>query len=407
MSNDYFTHTALRFVRGAIARSKQVNDVFDLVVAGFDKLYSAAKVSRRSFLWGENLGVANTLSVTLPPPVPTAYEEGMLVVVKNNGPQTGPATLNVNGLGAKDIRRPNGDPLVSGDLASGQFYTFVYNGSHFRVVLPDQGPAGTVSAAGDGTVSAPGMAWSDDANTGFYRVGSGEMRVASDGADELILLRPSQATAEAGTDNLRPMTALRTRQHLTAQIASEAEAKAGTNNTQVMTPLRVEQSKDWVLLHVETVSAAAAAVDFDDTYITSEYENYAILMENVTGDNAGFDQFFVRLGNGGSVDSGASDYAQGEIGGNDSTEAEISLGDSMLSSTQPLWGWVEILRPLQAGTQTIVLARFLDNQSAPRVNNGVGRHNTAKATDTIRIGCTTVNNTGFTGVFRLYGLRGT
>lgn len=51
----------------------------------------------------------------------------------------------------------------------------------------------------------------------------------------------SQAEAEAGTDTVKFMNALRVAQAILAAIATQAEAEAGTNNTKLMTPLRTSQ----------------------------------------------------------------------------------------------------------------------------------------------------------------------
>jgi hypothetical protein len=69
----------------------------------------------------------------------------------------------------------------------------------------------------------------------------------------------SQADAEAGTDNVGYMTALRTKQAIdanTPEIASQADAEAGVNNTKFMTPLRTKQAID----ENQTEAASAAEV---------------------------------------------------------------------------------------------------------------------------------------------------
>ena len=59
----------------------------------------------------------------------------------------------------------------------------------------------------------------------------------------------SETEAEAGTNNTKMMTPLRTKQAIdefadSPPIASETEAEAGTNNTKMMTPLRTKQAID-------------------------------------------------------------------------------------------------------------------------------------------------------------------
>ena len=64
-------------------------------------------------------------------PAPTSYYEGMCFAFRNKVQNTGPVTINVNGLGARSIKKPNGNDLVSGNLKAGSVYTVRYNGTNF------------------------------------------------------------------------------------------------------------------------------------------------------------------------------------------------------------------------------------------------------------------------------------
>lgn len=78
-------------------------------------------------------GTANAILVTLSP-VPAGYTAGMVVRFKVASGNTGPVTINVNGLGAKSIRRADGDELKSGDLVAGGVATLAYDGASFQLV---------------------------------------------------------------------------------------------------------------------------------------------------------------------------------------------------------------------------------------------------------------------------------
>lgn len=67
-----------------------------------------------------------------------------------------------------------------------------------------------------------------------------------------------QATAEAGSSNVKVMTPLRVAQQTTFRQASLAEAQAGTDNTKLMTPLRV---RDQSLQFLASLAEAQAGVD--------------------------------------------------------------------------------------------------------------------------------------------------
>jgi len=89
-------------------------------------------------------GSANTYAVSLSP-APTAYVEGMAIAVKINVNNTGASTINVNGLGAKAIKKPNGNDVSAGNLKAGSIYTLRYNGTNF--ILQGEGGAGTAQPA--------------------------------------------------------------------------------------------------------------------------------------------------------------------------------------------------------------------------------------------------------------------
>ncbi|NLY80447.1 MAG: hypothetical protein GX072_11340, partial [Lysinibacillus sp.] len=71
--------------------------------------------------------------------------EGMSIKVKFTNANTGPSTLNINGLGAKSIRKGNGNTLSSGNIKAGQILHLAYTGSVFQI-LGEGGEYGTATA---------------------------------------------------------------------------------------------------------------------------------------------------------------------------------------------------------------------------------------------------------------------
>lgn len=66
-----------------------------------------------------------------------AYQAGQTFTAKLAGTNTGAATLNVNSLGAKTIKKMSGGALAdveAGDLVNGGIYTFKYDGTYFQVM---------------------------------------------------------------------------------------------------------------------------------------------------------------------------------------------------------------------------------------------------------------------------------
>jgi hypothetical protein len=88
-------------------------------------------------------GSANAYSVTIPGV--TSYQEGLAIAVKINADNTGPSTINVNGLGAVAIKKPNGLDVAAGNLKTNSIYTLRYNGVNF--ILQGEGGSGTAQPA--------------------------------------------------------------------------------------------------------------------------------------------------------------------------------------------------------------------------------------------------------------------
>ena len=63
-----------------------------------------------------------------------AYAQGDRFAFKANFANTGAATLNVDAVGAKDIKRTDGSALVAGDIPSGAVVDVVYDGTNFQLV---------------------------------------------------------------------------------------------------------------------------------------------------------------------------------------------------------------------------------------------------------------------------------
>ncbi len=58
---------------------------------------------------------------------------------------TGASTINVNGLGAKAIKKPNGNDVSAGNLKAGSIYTLRYNSTNF--ILQGEGASGNATAS--------------------------------------------------------------------------------------------------------------------------------------------------------------------------------------------------------------------------------------------------------------------
>jgi len=85
-------------------------------------------------------------------PAPTAYTTGMRFTFKAGTANTGACSLNVNGLGAKTIKKNVSSDLATGDILANQICEVVYDGTNFQLVSVRA--AGTTYANGTTTKNA-------------------------------------------------------------------------------------------------------------------------------------------------------------------------------------------------------------------------------------------------------------
>ncbi|OES45800.1 hypothetical protein [Domibacillus iocasae] len=95
------------------------------------------------------INTGNEYAITLDP-APTAYTNRMGIVITVNADSTGAATLNVNGLGAKAIKKANGNDVTN--LKANGIYTVRYNsavnaGAGAFILQGEGGEYGTAVAA--------------------------------------------------------------------------------------------------------------------------------------------------------------------------------------------------------------------------------------------------------------------
>ncbi len=177
MSNDYFNASG-PFTSGVKARGEDVETEFDAVAAGFDKFPSEAEIKRGKINYGVDSGTADTCVVTLPY-TPSSLVNGQEVLFKALYANTGAATINVNSLGVKSLRRQTGSVLVAGDITAGKFVYCRYNStSGYFELLPVLGSW----AAVDHTHGAGGTVYSIVADAGVLGTGAtdGEVKICAD-----------------------------------------------------------------------------------------------------------------------------------------------------------------------------------------------------------------------------------
>lgn len=103
-----------------------------------------------------------------------AYVSGQKFSFVSAGANTGAVTLNINGLGVKNVTKRGTTALAASDIASGAVVVVQYDGTQFQVVSPINDvvtTSGTQTVAGDKTFSGKtaitGTATNDSASAGY------------------------------------------------------------------------------------------------------------------------------------------------------------------------------------------------------------------------------------------------
>ena len=113
----------------------------------------------------------DTITATLSPAI-TAYAAGQRFTFLAGGTNTGPATLNLNTVGAKDLKKgaAGSTALDAGDITAGGVYDVEYDGTNFQLLNPSTFRiAGTILI--DGTAAAAaGITLAEDTDNGTNTV---------------------------------------------------------------------------------------------------------------------------------------------------------------------------------------------------------------------------------------------
>jgi hypothetical protein len=88
----------------------------------------------KGLVYAADGGANDTYAITLAV-APSAFSDitGLPITFKANTANTGAATLNVNSLGAKTIKKLHDQDLATGDIEAGQIITVAYDGTNFQL----------------------------------------------------------------------------------------------------------------------------------------------------------------------------------------------------------------------------------------------------------------------------------
>ncbi len=112
-------------IDGSITGIQQVPDASSAVNAG--------SIQQGSLVYAASSGGSNSFALNLSPAI-AAYQAGMVFNFLSGQSNTGPATLNVNGLGDVNIKKYVNQDLVGCEIQNGQFVTVAYDGINFQII---------------------------------------------------------------------------------------------------------------------------------------------------------------------------------------------------------------------------------------------------------------------------------
>jgi len=100
-----------------------------------DRVVTQAKRAWGSDFVADDTGVADAVAISFTPTI-AAYSTKVLVAAKIKETNTGAATLNIDGIGAKTIKKHGTEALEAGDLVAGKVSLFAYDGTNFQLLNP-------------------------------------------------------------------------------------------------------------------------------------------------------------------------------------------------------------------------------------------------------------------------------
>lgn len=146
--------------RGAYGTGGNVLAETDIIAVNPDdpRVSSVTKISQTSaeIRADASTTAANTYTAAISPAI-TAYTDGLEVNVKFLSANTGAATLNLNGIGARNITM-NGAAVASGEIASGRYRKLIFNSTaNAWGIIGGQDISGKLNAGANTSLAGTGF----------------------------------------------------------------------------------------------------------------------------------------------------------------------------------------------------------------------------------------------------------
>lgn len=156
-----------------------------------------------TFVYSAAGGSANAITVTLDPAL-ASYETPTRIIFKATATNTTGATINVNGLGAKNIYKFTAGTLgaiVAGDIVNGGVYEVIYDGTQFQL-LTIQNAGITSVSQGDINTSTGTFSVSTPAASGAAAFNVSSTGVIASGGQYGFAIESSISAGGFGTNKL-------------------------------------------------------------------------------------------------------------------------------------------------------------------------------------------------------------
>jgi hypothetical protein len=225
--------------------------------------------------YAADAGANDTYVITLSP-APAAYYAGMVVAFNANTANTGAATLNINSLGAKTIKREGNLDLNDNDIKAGQIVYVVYDGTNFQLVGSDSfgiAPAVRVYKSAQQNISNGSqtvLTFSDEAfdTDNMHDNVTNNSRLTVNKAG-LYLIKGQANYGSSATG--RRQTSL-TKNGTLALGSTEAPAVSGSDTIQQVTALAKLAANDYIELTAYQTSGAGMNIgtsgdDYNGTHL--------------------------------------------------------------------------------------------------------------------------------------------
>ena len=252
--SDYFDASQNRIVAGSLARSSEINDLRDETGTAFDKLPDPQVIKDGAVTFGVHTGGSGTAFEIVMPSPRSVYSDGLtlsFIPIYNN---TGATTINVDGLGAKGVKRPDGSDLAAADFTTGEPVTLSYNGHHFSFT------GGTPRSFYDATAADAAAAAASEIAAGISESNAADSEVAAAGSAASALSSKNAAAnsaASALTSKNDAAASENAAETAETGAASSAASALSSKNAAASSAAAAEASES--VVHDDAVAAAGSA----------------------------------------------------------------------------------------------------------------------------------------------------